>query len=103
MMSAGKLVRHVVFLQFKDEASEADLQKIGQAFLDLPAQIPEIHSLEWGEAVNENASYSRCLLVNCRTEADLKAYVNHPAHQAIPATYGPLVAGATEVDYWIEA
>ena len=97
---AEKVVRHVVLLQFQNDATREQIAEVGQAFLALPAQIPEIHQLEWGGAINDGASYSHCLFVTCRSEADLKAYEEHPAHKAIPEQFGHLVAGGTVVDYW---
>ena len=99
-MVSEKLLRHVVLLQFKEEASDEQISKIGQAFLALPSQIEVIRHLEWGQAINEDMAYSHCLTVTCHNEADLEIYGNHPAHQAIPATFGHLVAGVTVVDYW---
>jgi hypothetical protein len=99
-MTSENLVRHVVFFQFKDTASDEDIAEVGQAFLDLPTQVSEIHDLEWGSAINEGAPYTHCLMVVCRNTADLSAYEGHPAHQAIATTYGHLIAGVIVLDYW---
>ena len=96
-----KLLRHVVLLQFKDDTTEEQIAEVGQAFLAMPAQIAEIQQLEWGSAINDDASYSHCLLVTCRNEADLKTYSDHPAHQAVPENFGHLFVGGTVVDYWV--
>jgi len=98
-----KQVRHVVLIEFKDEANEDQIIKVGQAFLALPAQIAAIQRLEWGRAINEGAPYTHCLMVTCRNEADLKAYESHPAHQAVPQAFGHLVASAVVLDYWTNA
>ena len=114
-----KLLRHVVLIQFTDEATEEQVSEVRQAFLAMPAQIAEIHQLEWGNAINktingdfhqlkrvfvnlnEGTSYSHCLFVTFRSEADLKVYEEHPAHKAVPEQFGPLFAGFTVVYYWI--
>lgn len=102
-MATERIIRHVVFLQFKETATEVQIAEVEQAFLALPAQVPAIQHLEWGAAINDGASYTHCLMVLCRTEADLQAYASHPAHQAIPDRFGSLFAGGTEIDYWAEA
>jgi stress responsive alpha/beta barrel protein len=95
-----KLLRHVVLLQFKDETTEEQIAAVKQAFLAMPAQIAEILQLEWGNAINKDASYSHCLFVTVRNEADLQAYEEHPAHKAVPEQFGHVFAGATVVNYW---
>lgn len=67
----------------------------------MPEQIKEIQALEWGDAVNEDHTYTHCLLVDFLSQDDLEAYAKHPAHAAVPANYGDMFAGATVVDYWI--
>ena len=95
-----KLLRHVVLLQFKAEATEEEIARVGQAFLALPAQIAQIQQLEWGRGINTGASYSYCLFVTFRSESDLKTYEEHPAHKVVPEQFGHTIAGATVVDYW---
>src|SRR5262245_57183562 len=102
-VGSERVLRHVVLLQFKDGTTEEQLAEVGGAFMALPARIPEIARLEWGSAVNEGASYTRCLMVTCHNEADLKSYENHPDHQAIPANFGHLLSGVVVLDYWTNA
>ena len=102
-MASEKLLRHIVLLKFKDEANQEQVGEMGKAFLALLTQIEAIHDLEWGRAMNQPSPYTHCLLVTCLTEADLKAYDGHPAHQAIPAKYGHLVEAVLVFDYWTKA
>lgn len=101
-MSGGKLLRHVVLFKYKDEVTDAQFEEVGKAFLALPAQIPEIQRLEWGHAINANASYTCCLLVMFSSEADLKVYMEHPAHHAVSAAYDELAEGISIFDYWAD-
>jgi hypothetical protein len=43
-----KVLRHVVLFKFKDDADQAAVSKINEAFNALPAAIPEIKDFEWG-------------------------------------------------------
>lgn len=99
-MSSEKFLRHIVLLKFKDEVNQEQVNEVGQAFLTLLTQIESIHDLEWGGAVNDPGSYSHGLLVTFRTEVALKAYEDHPAHQAIGTNYGHLVEAVLVFDYW---
>jgi hypothetical protein len=98
-MTSEKLLRHVVFFAFTDEATPEDINQIGIDFCGMPANIPAIHDLEWGSAIN-NGQYSHCLLVMFRSEADLKIYAGHPDHTSIGAKFKHLFSSVTEIDYW---
>jgi hypothetical protein len=99
-MPAKKLLRHVILFKFKDEASREQIDEAGKAFLALPAQIEAIHDIEWGNAINEPDPYTHCLLVTVRSEADLQAYGEHPAHSAVGERYGHLVENVAVLDFW---
>ncbi len=89
-MPSNKILRHVVLFRFKDGTSQEQIAQIGEDFLALPDRIEAIQSLEWGSAINEPGSYSHCLLVMARSEADLKAYEDHPEHKAVGTRFGHL-------------
>jgi hypothetical protein len=99
-MSSEKLLRHIVLFRFNEEVSEEQVAEAGKAFLALPDQIKTIQNIEWGSAINEPAPYTHCLLVTVRTEADLQAYGEHPAHSAIGENYDHLVQDAVVLDFW---
>jgi hypothetical protein len=99
-MSSEKLLRHIVLFQFNEEVSEEQIAEVGKVFLALQDQIKTIQDIEWGSAINEPAPYTHCLLVTVRTEADLQAYGEHPAHSAVGENYGHLVQDAVVLDFW---
>jgi len=99
-MSSEKLLRRMILFKFKDDASKEQITKACNAFLALPEQVKSIQDIEWGRAINEPASYTHCLLVTFRTEADLQAYDEHPAHMAVGENYGHLVQNLEGIDYW---
>ena len=99
-MLSEKLLRHMVLFQFKEDASKDQIDEAGKAFLALLDQINVIQDVEWGRGINEPAPYTHCLLVTTRTEADLQAYDEHPAHVAIGERYGHLVENVVVLDFW---
>jgi len=99
-MSSENLLRHIVLFQFKQDATEEEINEAGNAFLALRDQIHAIQDVEWGRGINEPAPYTHCLLVTVRTEADLQAYGEHPAHVAIGDRYGHLVQEVAVLDFW---
>jgi hypothetical protein len=99
-VSDEHLLRHVVLFEFTPGISDDQLNAVENAFRAMPAQIGEIHALEWGVAVNEPKPYSHCLLVTFRDEAGLRVYDEHPLHKAAGAEFGHLVSAAAVLDYW---
>jgi stress responsive alpha/beta barrel protein len=99
-MPAEKFLRHIVLFKFNGEASPEQIDEVGKAFLALHSQIETIQDVEWGSAINEPEPYTHCLLVTVRSEADLQAYGEHPAHSAVGEHYGHLVENVAVLDFW---
>jgi hypothetical protein len=92
-----------VFFKFKDEATEADIREVQQAFSALPDRIPEIHGYEWGtnnSPENLNKGFTHAFFVTFLSEADREAYLPHPAHQAFVEVLQPHLDDVFVVDYW---
>ena len=99
-----KVVRHMVLFKFKDESSKADVDKINDAFLALPAAIPVVKDFEWGinhspEGLDQG--FTHCYFVTFANEMDRDSvYAPHPAHQAFVAGLQPHLDKVLVVDYW---
>jgi len=93
-------LRHVVFLDFNNQATDSVITQIGKDLNSLSNTIPEILTLEWGKNINNEGSFSYCLLVNFSTQKDLQLYLEHPNHTAIAVKYQPYIKAMVEVDYW---
>lgn len=100
-----KQLRHVVLFKFKDDSSQEDITKIEEAFLNLPNEIPQIQSIEWGtnnspEGLNEGLTH--CFFLTFASEEDRAIYLPHPAHKAFGELLGPHLDKVTVVDYWVK-
>jgi len=96
-------LRHVVLFQFKDEASDDEIQAVERAFCSLPGQIDVIHSFEWGTNVSvENIArgYTHCFTLTFTSEADRDAYLPHSAHIAFGKMARPIFESVLVIDYW---
>ena len=105
-VKAGRFLRHVVMLNFKDDASPAQVQAVVDAFCALPKKISAIHAFEWGTDVSEEnlaQGYTHCFLLTFLSEADRAAYLPHPDHKAFGALLGPVLEKVLVVDYWAES
>lgn len=97
------MLRHVVMFQFKESSGEADVQKVVDAFRELPSKISEIADFEYG--VNNSpegldGGLTHCFLVTFKSEADRDAYLPHPAHKAFVEVLQPHLEKVTVIDYW---
>ena len=99
----SQVLRHVVLLKFKDDATPADIRKVETAFMALPSKIDAIYDLEWGTDVSvENLSqgFTHCFFVSFLSEADREVYLPHPDHKAFGEVLGPVLDKVLVVDYW---
>lgn len=105
MKKPTKLLRHVVLFNFNNTATTEVVNKIEQAFADLPSKISAIHSFEWGTNNSPEGldkGFTHCFLVTFLSEKDRDSYIPHPDHQAFVKMIGPYVEDVTVVDYWVE-
>jgi len=99
-----KLLRHVVLFKFKDEAPDAEVNKLNDMFNALPSAIPEIKDFEWGindSPENFHQDFTHCYLVTFGSEQDRDSvYSPHPKHQEFVAALQPHLEKVFVVDYW---
>lgn len=98
------MLRHVVMFQFNEKATPADIQKVVDAFKELPSKIPLIKGFEWGvnnspEKLNQGLTH--CFFLSFSSAADRDAYLVHPAHKAFGVLLRPYFGKATVFDYWV--
>lgn len=102
---SGRLLRHIVLYKFKPELRPEQVQEVVDAFAALPSKIDLIARLEYGTNVSEEGKsdgLTHCFVVTFKSQADLEAYLVHPAHQA----YVNIVRDRREkvivFDFWTE-
>ena len=99
----GEVLRHIVLFKFKDDASEREVREVVDAFRALPEQIPQIRDLEWGTNVSPEGKahgYTHGFTVTFDSQADLDAYLPHPAHERFKEKLGPTLDKALVFDYF---
>ena len=95
-----EVLRHVVFLDFNEQASDSLIMQLGRDLSALKYEINQVQDLEWGVNIREDADYSHCLLVTFKNPEDLQSYDEHPAHRSIAERYGQYIEKVAEIDYW---
>ena len=103
VIQMDKALRHVVMFKFKDESSPEDIQKVVDAFMELPSKIDVIQDFEWGtnnspEGLSQG--FTHCFLVTFKSEEDREIYLPHPHHKAFVEVLGPHLDKVLVVDYW---
>jgi hypothetical protein len=99
----GKLLRHVVLLQFKPGTSDEQIRTIVDGFAALPKKIDAIADFEYGTDVSvegKAAGFTHCFVVTFRDEQARATYLPHPAHQEFVKLVGPHVENVLVIDYW---
>lgn len=98
-----KALRHVVLFKFKDESSTEDIQKVVDAFMELPDKIDVIQDIEWGTDNSPEGlaqGFTHCFFVTFASEEDRDIYLPHPEHKAFVDILGPHLDKVLVVDYW---
>ena len=101
--SKAPLLRHVVLFKFKDEATDAQVGKIVEAFGELPSKIPSIVEYQWGTDVSIEGKangFTHCFLVSFADDAGRAEYLPHPDHKAFVDLLLPSLDKVTVVDFF---
>lgn len=98
-----KLLRHVVLFQFKQTSSKDDVEKIVDAFRELPSKISEIADFEWGtnnspEGLTEGLTHG--FIISFKSEKDRDTYLTHAAHKAFVEVLKPHLERPVVLDFW---
>lgn len=98
-----KKLRHIVLLKFKENTTQVEINKVEQAFAELPSQIEQIKEFEWGlnnSPENLNKGYTHGFLLTFDNEKDRDLYLPHPDHKAFGQVLEPFLDDVLVVDYW---
>jgi len=103
--AAEKVLRHVVMYKFKDDLPAAKLQEVIDAFAGLPKKVNTIIGFEHGTNVSKEGKsegFTHAFVVTFKNEADLAAYLVHPAHDEYVKVVRDRREKVIVFDYWAE-
>jgi len=104
--AAEKVLRHIVMYKFKDNVTPADVQKVIDAFAELPKKVNTIIGFEHGANVSregKSEGFTHVFVVTFRNETDLANYLVHPAHDAYVEVVRDRREKVIVFDYWADA
>ena len=94
------MINHVVFIKFKPEVDDADIEDLEKSLNDLPNKITEIHSYEFGrDLVRSDRSYDFALVSLFANLQTLEQYSNHPQHLKVVQKIRKLSSDIITVDF----
>lgn len=94
------MIKHIVFLKFKPEASAQQRQEVIGELRALPGQINVIREYEVGEDVLKSPrSWDLALIGTYDNLEGLRLYNDHPAHVAVVQKIRAISEGAASVDF----
>ena len=97
------ILRHVVLFKFKEGTSSEAIQKVEDAFSQLPSKIPQIMSYEWGlnnSPEGLEKGFTHCFFLTFKSEEDRAIYLPHPDHKSFGQILSPYLDDVLVVDYW---
>jgi hypothetical protein len=100
-----KELKHAVFFKFKDDVSDDDIRAVETGLAGLPAKIDAIRAFEWGtnnSPETHDQGFTHCFMFTFDSEAGLKEYADHPAHEAEAAKLIPLMDKIRVIDFWAD-
>ena len=99
----GKMLIHLVLIQFKDDVSAEDFQKITDAAYSLQA-IPGVEALNFGQNVSPEGltqGYEHSLTMKFSNAIDRDSvYLPHPVHQKFVELFVPHTESVLVYDFW---
>jgi hypothetical protein len=102
---ADKKLRHMVFVKFKDDAAEEDVQAVIDGFAALPAKIDTIKAFECGtnnSPEKHDAGFTHAFMVTFESEEGRQTYLPHPDHDAFVEVLKPVLDKVRVLDFWAQ-
>jgi hypothetical protein len=94
------MMRHYVFLKYREDTSDGHVAAFCERMLDLRDAIDGIQHLEIGrDELHDARSWDVVLIMEFASADALRAYQRHPRHLAVMAFNEPFVADVASVDF----
>jgi hypothetical protein len=94
------MLKHVVFIKFKEGITEAEIASLEKAISSLPTKIPEIKGFEFGrDVVRSERSYDFALVSDFDNMEAMKRYQVHPDHVPVVGMVRSISASILAVDF----
>jgi hypothetical protein len=95
------VLRHVVLMRWKPEASDAQRQAVRDGLAQLPAAIRQIRSYQFGDdAAISEGNFEFAIVADFDDRSGFQTYAAHDAHQKLIAEHiRPILQDRAAVQY----
>jgi hypothetical protein len=94
------MLRHHVFLKYREDTSDAHVTAFCERMLGLRSAIEAIQHLEIGrDELHDARSWDLVLIMEFASVDALRTYQRHPQHVALMAFNDPFVENVASVDF----
>lgn len=100
------MIRHILLITFKGEASPDDIAAVRAAFLAIPHQVSGVTAVEWGQNDSPEGraeGFTHSVLMTFADEVARQRYLPHPDHDALKALFRPVLERIIVLDYTLQA
>lgn len=96
------MVRHIVFFNFNDDATEAERSQLIDGLKGLKGKIDLIKELEVGtDIADTEKSYDLALNTLFDSFEEVETYISHPVHVEVVELVKKHCSGTAKVDYLV--
>jgi hypothetical protein len=94
------MLKHVVFMKFKEGITDAEISALLEGLSALPAKIPEIKGFQFGrDIIHSERSYDFALVSDFDNLEAMKRYQVHPDHVPVVGMVRSISASILAVDF----
>jgi hypothetical protein len=102
-MTAKRVLRHGVFLKFREGAPPEQITDVEESFARLPSECPTIKAFEWGKnnsPEKHDDGFTHCYMFTFDDPKGLKEYAATVAHTALVAKLLAVGEKGRVLDFW---
>jgi hypothetical protein len=101
--AAKRVLRHGVFLKFREGATPEQIKDVEESFAKLPSDCPTIKAFEWGKnnsPEKHDDGFTHCYMFTFDDPQGLKEYAASPAHTVLVAKILAAAEKGRVLDFW---
>ncbi|CAM3703253.1 Dabb family protein [Vibrio aquimaris] len=98
------MIRHILLIQFKADATPRQIEELKQSFLSMPDLIEGVEHVEWGindSPEGKNKNYTHCVMMTFTDEAGRERYLPHPNHDGLKDIFRPILEDIIVFDFTV--
>ncbi len=98
------MIRHLMLVEMKPEATTNEIEIAKQAFIDIPTKIAGIEAVEWGmnnSPEGKNKAYDLAIVMTFTDDSARNIYLTHREHDALKVHFKKIIQDIVVLDYTV--